>query len=79
MQLYLRRKDLKEMTRKTIEVLRQEESLGKNVVVVYHKGGFAVLDLDECLLKAVSMPPESQQRLKGVLEKQREVRSQRYY
>ena len=48
------------MTRKAIETLQREESLGKNVVLVYHKGGFAVLDLNDCLLKTVSMKPESQ-------------------
>ena len=77
LQLYLRRKDLKKMTRQTIESLRREESLGKNVVLVYHKGGFAVFDLDDCLLKTISMKSESQQRLKVLLEKQREVRIQR--
>ena len=65
------------MTRKAIKTLQREESLGKNVVLVYHKGGFAVLDLNDCLLKTVSMKPESQQRLKGILEKQGEVQAQR--
>lgn len=78
LQLYLRRKDLREMTRKTIETLRRDESLGKNVVLVYHKGGFAVLNLDDCLLKTISMSSESQQKLRDILEKQKEVRGQRY-
>ena len=78
LQLYLRRKDLREMTRKTIETLRRDENLGKNVVLVYHKGGFAVLNLDDCLLKTISMPSESQQKLRSILEKQKGVRGQRY-
>ena len=79
LQLYLRRKDLKDVTRQTIETIRREESLGRNAVIVYYEGGFAIFDLNDCLLKTISMPSESQRKRGSVLEKQKEVLAQRFY
>jgi hypothetical protein len=46
-QMYLMRKNLQQLANKTIDSLRQEERLGKDAVIVYSKGYFATLDIDE--------------------------------
>ncbi len=46
-QLYLKATHNEELAVKTIESLRQEESLGKDAVIVYAGENFAVFDIDE--------------------------------
>ena len=46
-QMYLMRKQLQDLANKTINTLRQEERLGRDAVIVYAKGNFATLDVDE--------------------------------
>lgn len=45
LQLYLKRRDLQALARRTITTLQYEEQLGKAVVIVYAAGAFAVFDL----------------------------------
>jgi len=45
LELYLRRHQLQAQIRKMISTLRQEESLGKDTVIVYHQGEYTVLSL----------------------------------
>lgn len=74
LQLYLRRHDLQQLAHRAIQTLRQEEGLGKDVVLVYAGEHFAVLCLDDYSLILVEMEPEPKQKLKAIMEKQREVR-----
>ncbi len=74
MQLYLRRHDLQQLARRGIETLRQQERLGKDAVVVYAGEHFAVLCLDDYSLILVDMESVPKQKLKAIMEKQREVR-----
>ena len=57
-----------------IEGLRREERLGKEAVIAYYRNGFGVFDLEDCLLKTLSISQESQEKLQKLLEKQKEVR-----
>ncbi len=78
LQLYLKRKELRELNHKTIMTLRQEERLGKDVVLAYKNDSFAIFDLDDCLLRTVSMVLENQQKFKKMLIKQKEVKTKRF-
>lgn len=62
-QMYLSRKGLRDLSNKTINTLRQEERLGKDAVVVYSKGYFATLDLDETMYITVTLEGAPRKRL----------------
>jgi hypothetical protein len=77
LQLYLRREDLRDQTRQMIQTLKREESLGKNVVLVYSGGSFAVLNLDDYSLVLIELQEGPRQKLKEVLEEQKQARLKR--
>ena len=76
LQLYLRRSDLQSLTNRTIETFRAKERLIDNVLV-YADDAFGVYDLDDYSLTLVDLEPEPKKKLKGTLEKQKEVRLSR--
>jgi hypothetical protein len=71
-QLHLTKKQLTELTHKTIETLKQEEKVGTNAVIVYHGQYFAVFDLAEYTLAIADLKPEAKERLKKWIEKGRQ-------
>lgn len=77
LQLYLRRHDLQQLTRRAIQTLRQEESLGKDAMLVYAGEHFGVLRPDDYSLILLDLEPEPREKLKAAFEKQREVRQTR--
>jgi len=60
-----------------IQTLKREESLGKNVVLVYSGGSFAVLNLDDYSLILIELQEGPRQKLKEVLEEQKQARLKR--
>jgi hypothetical protein len=62
-QMYLSRKGLRDLANKTINTLRRDERLGKDAVVVYAKGYFAILDLDETMYITVTLEGAPRKRL----------------
>jgi hypothetical protein len=77
LQLYLRRKDLKDITHRAIDTLKREERMGKNVVLVYAEDSFAVLDLDDCMLTIIDLEPGPQQKIRAIMQAQKEERLKR--
>ncbi len=75
-QIYLNRKDLSKLANKNIASWRQEERLGKQAVVVYSRGYFTTLDLDEYTDIIISLEGAPRKRLaKWIKEfKQRKTR-----
>jgi len=63
LQMYLMRKEMKELAHKTIETLQQEERLGTNAVLVYARGHFGIFDLDEFMDMTLSIEGEPKERL----------------
>lgn len=63
LQMYLMRKEMKQLAHKTIETLQQEERLGKNAVLVYARGHFGIFDLDEFMDMTLSIEGEPKERL----------------
>lgn len=77
LQLYLRRSDMRDLAKKTIETLRKEERMGKDAVLIYANGAFAVLNLDEYTLTVIDMNEDSRSKLKGVMQHLKEARLKR--
>ena len=77
LQLYLRREDLKDQNRRFMETLKHEEQLGKNAVLIYAKDSFAILDLDDCMIRTLDLTGEAKEKVKNVLERQKEARLRR--
>ena len=75
--IHLRRKDLKDLTHRAIDTLRREERMGKDVVLIYAEGSFAVLDLDDCMITIIDLNPEPQQKIKAIMQAQKEERLKR--
>ncbi len=55
LQLYLRRKDLQEITNKMISSLRADERLGKDAVLVYAREKFGIFDLDDYTVRVAGL------------------------
>jgi len=77
LQLYLRRKDLRDQTHKMIDTLRQEERLGKDAVVVYAGGYFAVFNLDDYTIRVAGLAETPRQRLLKIMQAQKGERLKR--
>lgn len=77
LQLYLRRRDLSDLTHRVIQTLRKEESLGKDVVLVYVDDAFGVYNLDDYSLTIIKLDPEPKEKLKAIIQNQKEVRISR--
>lgn len=77
LQLYLRRNDLQSHTHKMIQTLRQEEALGKNVVLVYAQNQFAILNLDDYSMHLLTLDAGSAEKIKQLMLQQKEARLKR--
>lgn len=77
LQLYLRRRDLRALTDRTIQTLQTEERLGKDVVLVYVEDSFGVYNLDDYSLTIIDIEPGPKEKLKGTLENQKTIRISR--
>lgn len=74
LQLYLRRRDLQDLTHRTIETQRTEQRLGKDAVLVYAEDSFGVYNLDDYTFTIMDLEPGPKEKLKGTLEHQKSVR-----
>jgi hypothetical protein len=74
LQLYLRRSDLQALTHRTIDALRADERLGIDSVLVYAQESYGVYNLDDYSLTILDLENGPKKKLKGTLEKQKEVR-----
>jgi len=72
-QLHLVKKDMVDLTNKTIETLKAEERTGTNSVIVYHGGYFAVFDLNEYTYVVADLAPHARERLKKWIERQKKM------
>ncbi|MDZ7926466.1 MAG: hypothetical protein U5L46_04950 [Agrobacterium sp.] len=72
-QLHLVKKHLVELTSKTIETLKAEESVGTNSVIIYHGNYFAVFNLDDYTLIVADLEPHARDRLKSWIERQKQM------
>ncbi len=77
MQYYLRRNDLQKKTRKMIATLREDEKMGKDAVLVYTGNHYGVFGLDDYTARVAWMDDLPRQRLKAIMEAQKEVRLKR--
>lgn len=77
LQLYLRRKDLQEMTNKMISTLREDERLGKDAVLIYAKEKYGVFDLDDYTMRVAGLKEVPREKLIGTMEAQKEARLKR--
>ncbi len=75
--LYLRREDLRQHTHQMIQTLKMEESLGKNVVLVYVNDSFGVFNLDDYSLILVELESLAKAKIKEALEEQKQQRLNR--
>jgi len=67
--LYLSKKNLAELARKTIDTWRQEEAMGTDSVIVYSGQYFAVFDLDEYTEIIAFLNDEARERLQKWITK----------
>lgn len=74
LQLYLGHKDLQDKTNQMISSLRQNECLGKEAGLVYSKCQYGVFDLDDYTLRIASIEDMARQKLKTIMQAQKEVR-----
>lgn len=63
LQLYLKRRDLRALARRTITTLQYEERLGRAAVIVYAAGAFGVFDLLEYQAILLRLNDHARQRL----------------
>jgi hypothetical protein len=54
-----------------IQTLKREETLGKNVVLVYTDNSFAVLNLDDYSLILIDLEESAKHKIKEVIEEQK--------
>ena len=69
--LYLRQEDLRQHTHQMIQTLKQEESLGKNVILVYANDCFGVFNLDDYSLTLVELESSAKVKIKEALKEQK--------
>jgi len=74
LQLYLRRKNLKNKTNKFMQTLQADERVGKDSVLVYAQDKYGVFDLDDYTVRVARMEDEPQEQLAKIMEAQKEVR-----
>ena len=77
LQLYLRRNDLRQHTRKMLATLHADEQLGVNTVLVYARDNYAVFDLDDYTVRVAKMNETPRQRLATIMQAQKEERLKR--
>ena len=77
LQLYLRRNDLQQQTKKMLGTLRNDESIGINAVLVYTQDCYAVFDLDDYTVRVAKMDETPKQRLLVTMLAQTEERIKR--
>jgi len=63
------------LTNKTIDSLKEEESCGTNAAIVYHGRYFAVFDMDEYTYIIAQLKEEARNRLTRWIDKNRQFRS----
>lgn len=77
LQLYLRRRELRALTNRTMKTIEKNESLGRDVVLVYAEESFGVYDLDDYSSTIMDLDHEPKAKLKETLAKQKRVRLSR--
>ena len=77
LQIYLRRNDLQQQTRKMLQTLHADESLGIRSVLVYAEDCYAVFDLDDYTIRVAKMAETPRQRLTAIMQAQKEERLKR--
>lgn len=77
MQMYLRRKDLREKTNKMIATLRRDERMGKDAVLVYAAAQYGVFDLDDYTVRVAGLEETPRERLIRIMSAQKEARIKR--
>jgi hypothetical protein len=77
LQLYLRRRDLRDLTHRVIQTLRNEERLGLDAVLVYVEDAYGVYNFDDYSLTLMNLDSEPRDKLKRILQNQKEVRLSR--
>jgi len=77
LQLYLKRKDLQEMTNKMISSLRTDERLGKDAVLVYAREKFGIFDLDDYTVRVAGLQDIPREKLIVTMQAQKEARLKR--
>jgi len=78
LQLYLRRNDYQQKTKRLITTLRCDESMGKDAVLIYSKDKYGVMDLDDYTARVAGMQDSPRARLKVIMEAQKEARLKRH-
>jgi len=74
-QLHLMKSHLCQLTNKTIESLKHEESIGTHAAIVYHGKYFAVFDMDEYTLIIAELAPSAKQRLTSWIRRNQQMRT----
>ena len=77
LQLYLRRKDLRDKTHKMMATLRADEQLGKDAVLVYSDDEYGVFDLDDYTFRVAGLQETPRHRLMATMQAQKEARLKR--
>lgn len=77
LQLYLRRKDLQEMTNKMISTLRADERMGKDAVLVYAREKYGIFDLDDYTVRVAGLQDIPREKLIVTMKAQKETRLKR--
>jgi len=75
LQLYLSKRHLSKIANKTIDTLRQQQSQGKDCVVVYKGLNFAVFDLDFYTEIIADLNEEARKRIKAKIAQNRKAHS----
>jgi hypothetical protein len=77
LQLYLRRNDLKDKTRQTVQKLRRSEKIGKDAVLIYAGDEYSTIALDEYVLKTMDLNGDAKQKIRSLMERQIGARQKR--
>ena len=77
LQLYLRRNDLREKTRQTVQKLRRSEKVGKDAVLIYAGDEYSTVALDEYVLKTMGLEGEAKRKIQSLMERQIGARQKR--
>ncbi len=77
LQLYLRRKDLRDKTHHMISTLRTHERLGHDAVLVYAGDEYGVFDLDDYTYRVAGLLDTPRHRLMATMQAQKEARLKR--
>ncbi len=67
--MYLDNENLQEANQRFLSTLKDGESIGRDAVIIYAKGQYAIFDLDEYTLITMDLSDEAKQRLGKLMKK----------